>query len=264
MITDVVQRWRDRRDTYRPARETIDPARYEVAPISQGEAKAFVVRNHYSGSMPVPRRCDGLFRRGGLLVGVAVYSEPMQPAVLARLPCHREAARELGRFVLGEEEPANSETFFLARSFEIQRRDGAEGIVSFSDPLARTSADGATVFAGHIGTIYQAKSAVYVGQNRRHTIRLLPSGRVLSDRAQAKIRKFDRNWESAAEQLVRAGAAPLTERDDPRAWLRRWLFLTRAVRHPGNHVYLFPLTRAVRRALPPSKPYPKFLARPPR
>ena len=32
MITTVVQRWRDRRDSYRPAREVADVARFDVEP----------------------------------------------------------------------------------------------------------------------------------------------------------------------------------------------------------------------------------------
>lgn len=263
MITSVVQRWRDRRDSYRPAGETINPAHYEVAPVGREAAKAFVVAHHYSGSFPVAWRCDGLIRCGQL-VGVAVYSEPMQVAVLDRLPCPREAATELGRFVLLQEEKANAESYFLARSFELRRRDGLEGIVSFADPLPRANAAGGAVFGGHIGTIYQATNAVYVGRNRVHTIRLLPDGRVISDRALAKIRKFERNWESAAVLLEQFGAAPLTTRDDPRAWLRTWLpRLTRTARHPGKHVYLFGLDRAVKRALPKSQPYPKLISAPP-
>lgn len=32
----------------------------------------------------------------------------------------------------------------------------------------------------------------------------------------------------------------------------------RTVRHPGNHRYLFGLTKGVKRRLPASLPYPKF------
>ena len=39
-----------------------------------------------------------------------------------------------------------------------------QGVVSFSDPSARTTAAGALVFAGHLGTIYAAHNATYVGR----------------------------------------------------------------------------------------------------
>lgn len=259
MIVDRCQRWRARRDSYRPAGETIVTAHYEVAPIPDDRtAKLFVEANHYSASYPAARFRHGLYW-GGLLVGVAVFSVPMQGAVLDRLPCSREAAVELGRFVLLDRVPSNGESWMLARCFELLRGEGIEGVVSFSDPMPRARADGAVIFAGHVGTIYQAANAVYDGRNRPHTVRLLPDGTVLSDRTIAKIRGRERGWRYAAAHLVRAGAAPLGEDDDARAWLATWLSrLTRTARHPGKHRYLFGLGRAVKRALPKSQPYPKL------
>jgi hypothetical protein len=259
MLTPVVQRWRARRDLYRPAGETIDPRFYEVAAIPDDRtARAFVEANHYSGSFPAARFRFGLFW-GGLLVGVAVFSMPMAAAVLDRLPCPRTAAVELGRFVLLDRVPGNGETWFLARCFELLRREGIEGVVSFSDPMPRPRADGAVVFGGHVGTIYQAANAVYQGRTDRRTIYLLADGTIFSARAISKIRSRERGWRYASVQLARAGAAPLGEGDDARAWLATWLpRLTRATRHPGNHTYLFGLDRAVKRALPKSEPYPKL------
>ena len=47
------QRWRERRDSYRPAGEVIDPRRFEVAPIPDDTtARAFVEAHHYSASYP--------------------------------------------------------------------------------------------------------------------------------------------------------------------------------------------------------------------
>lgn len=81
MITPVVQRWRERRDLYRPAGETIVTAHYEVAVIPDREAKLFIEQHHYAHSMPAARWCFGLFW-GGLLVGVAVFSHPVNDRVL--------------------------------------------------------------------------------------------------------------------------------------------------------------------------------------
>lgn len=44
------QRWRRRRDSYRPAGEPIDPAEYDVVSIDELAAKRFVVEHHYSAS----------------------------------------------------------------------------------------------------------------------------------------------------------------------------------------------------------------------
>lgn len=264
MITPVCQRWRARRDLYRPAGETIVTAHYEVAAIPDDTtARAFIEQHHYSGAYVAARRRYGLFW-GGLLVGVAVFSVPMQGAVLDRLPCPRAASVELGRLVLLDLVPANGETFFLSRAFHLLHREGFEGVVSFSDPMPRTRADGSVSFAGHVGTIYQAASAVYDGRNRPHTVRLLPDGTVICDRTIAKIRGRERNWRSAAAVLERHGAAPLAERDDSRVWLTTWLGrLTRTARRPGKFVYLFGLDRVVKRALAPrAQRYPKFTAAP--
>lgn len=49
---------------------------------------------------------------------------------------------------------------------------------------------------------------------------------------------------------------------DLRAWLASWLpRITRTRRHHGNHRYVFALSRAAKRVVPASLPYPKFDAR---
>jgi hypothetical protein len=254
------QRWRDRRDSYRPAGETIKPTEYEVAPIADdGTAKAFVLGHHYSGSYPAARYRFGLYRRGerGELVGVAVFSHPCSDRVLTNVfPGEALESAELGRFVLLDSVPGNGETWFLARCFEGLRREGLIGIVSFSDPVPRATSDGAVVFPGHIGTIYQAHNAIYLGRATPRTLRLLPDGTVLSDRAVQKIRAKERGWRYAVELLERHGAdAP---DDDLAGWLNLWSGrLTRRVRHPGNHKFAWSLHPTARRQLALSLPYPK-------
>jgi hypothetical protein len=72
----VTQRWRARRDSYRPVGEPIHTRLYEVAPIAiDGPAKDFVIHHHYSGSYPAARFRFGLYRHQ-VLVGVAVFSHP--------------------------------------------------------------------------------------------------------------------------------------------------------------------------------------------
>ena len=58
---DLCQRWRDRREAYRPAGEIIDPRAYAVDVIDRAEARVFIVAHHYSGSYPVNRLNVGLF-----------------------------------------------------------------------------------------------------------------------------------------------------------------------------------------------------------
>lgn len=259
MITPIVQRWRDRRGSYRPAGEPIETSRYEVVAIDKdGPAKAFVAAHHYSGTFPAARFRFGLYR-GVELVGVAVFSQPVNNLSLRCFPGDPSESCELGRFVLLDDVPANGESWCLARCFELIRAEGILGVLSLSDPFPRRDDAGHVVFRGHIGNIYQASNAVYLGRARVDTLRLLPDGSVMHSRALAKIRKRDRGWKYSAALLERHGADPLSDDEDARAWLIRWLpRLCRTVQHPGNHRYAFGLTKQCRRHLPTSKSYPKF------
>jgi hypothetical protein len=258
-VSAVVQRWRERRERYRPAGEVIDTLAHEVAPLAEAEAKAFVTRHHYSGTYPAARFRFGLYR-GPELVGVAVFSHPCRDDVLTNVfPGQATDSVELGRFVLIDSVPGNGETWFLARAFEHLRQEGLRGVVSFSDPVERRSEAGEVITPGHVGTIYQAHNAVYLGRGTARTLRLLPSGLVFSDRAASKIRKQERGWRYAADQLIAAGAPEPS--GDLREWLKLALSLTtRAMRHPGNHKYAWGLQRLTRRALPTTLPYPRKAA----
>src|SRR3546814_5615229 len=82
----------------------------------------------------------------------------------------------------------------------------------------------------------------------------------ISSRAISKIRNDECGQRYAAEQLAAAGARTRRSGENGAHWLadlERSGFLRRQ-KHPGNHVYLFPLTKAARiaaRAVP-SLPYP--------
>jgi hypothetical protein len=261
-----VQRWRDRRASYRRPDEQIRSCEYDVCPIPDDRtARAFIEQHHYSGSFPPACERYGLWHRSEL-VGVAVLGTPMHPRVTAPVfpgVPFREVL-ELSRFVLLDQVPGNAETWMLARVWELLRRDGVAGCVSFSDPHPRTTAEGSVIFPGHLGIIYQAHNGVYVGRGTRRTLALLPDGRVLSARTQQKIRKAERGWRGAVRILVtQYGARPLAvtaTRGDRLGWLREVRrTLCRNLRHPGNHKYAWPLARRLRVALP-SLPYPKRAA----
>lgn len=248
------QRWNRGRDSYRRPDEVIRTADYDVAPVDEATAKAFVLGHHYSATYPAARRRFGLFHRGEL-AGVAVFSQPCNNAALSNVfgAAAGPDAMELGRFVLLDAVPGNGETWFLGQIFRALRREGVAGVLSFSDPMARRSAAGALVFPGHVGTIYQAHNARYLGRAKARTLRLLPDGQVLSDRAISKIRAGERGWRYAAEQLARHGApAPSclghgsADPEELRAWLPAALAqVTRPLRHGGNHRYAWALARGV-------------------
>lgn len=261
MIVSAVQRWHDRRATYRPAREVIDVRAFEVSSIRDDTtARAFVERHHYSGSYPAARFRFGLHERGEL-VGVAVFSQPVNDRSLACLPGTASESAELGRLVLLDRVGANAETWFVARCFDRLRDKGLVGVVSFADDLARRSSSGDVVFPGHVGTIYQAGNACYLGRGSPGTLRVLPNGTVLARRAIAKLNTGTRGWRYTADLLVEHGARSLEAGEDRRAWARASvLAVTRSLRHPGAHKYAWTLHRRDRRHLPASLPYPKITA----
>ncbi|MYT71184.1 hypothetical protein GTY60_16065 [Streptomyces sp. SID8367] len=239
--------------------------------LPEKEAKAFVVGHHYSGTFPVARFRFGLFDLGSgdaRLCGVAVFGVPVRAEVLTLpLPGLEPYVESLecSRFVLLDECPANTESWFLARCFDVLLARGVLGIVSFADPVPRTDASGVTVAVGHVGTIYQATNAVYMGRATPRTVKLLPNGRVLNERMAQKVRDQEQGHEYAERLLTELGATPMRAGADPRVWLRESLEAVgaRNYRHRGVHRYVFRLgtnrrkRESIRLGIPTRAPYPK-------
>jgi len=259
VITPVVQRWREGRDSYRPAREVVDVRRLEVAVIDTDRAaRTFVEAHHYEHTYPAARFRFGLYERAEL-VGVVVFSQPVNDLTLSVLPGAGPERTELGRLVLLDRVGANAESWFVARCFEILRREGLVGVVSFSDPMRRRMVDGTVVTPGHVGIVYQALNATYLGRSRAERRLVLPDGTILHNRGIAKIRKRERGYRPLVARLARFGAPELRDGDDARAWLAAAIAaVARSMRHPGNHKFAWTLQRRDRRFLPASKPYPKI------
>lgn len=232
---------------------------WEVAALDRKTVRSFIRQHHYLKKLPVNRARFGLYNRRGYLCGVAVYGVPANYGAFKPLGCDRDDALELSRLVLLDDRfgalsvPCNGESAFVGECHHRLRREGYAGVISFSDPMKRTTVDGAEITPGHIGGVYQALSAVYLGHSRPGTVLLLPDGQAFHRRTAQKIRHRERNWEAAVEELRGYGAGPMT--GDPGAWLEEWLpKLTRPMSHPGNHKYAFALHRAVRKALPAFNP----------
>ena len=206
LTLNLNQRWLGGRASYRPPSEPIRTSEYDVAEIHDDTtARDFILTHHYSGTYPAARFRMGLYRRGEL-VGVSVCSHPCSDKVLTNVFPGRPASEavELGRFVLLAEVPGNGETWFLARVFDVLKRHKIVGVVSFSDPMPRRNMAGELVFRGHYGGIYAAHNGLYLGRSTPRRLRLLPDGRVFSERAAQKVRKGERGWRYAAAQLEAA------------------------------------------------------------
>lgn len=261
------QRWREGRASYRPAREVIRTTGLDVVELPDDTTpRAFVERHHYARSYPSARWRFALYDRG-TLAGVAVFSHPAEDAVLVNaFPGLADPARdavELGRLVLLDEIGANAESWMVARCFAALRAAGVRAVLSHSDPVPRSTDAGVVVLPGHVGTVYQALNAAYLGRSTPRTLRLFPDGTVWSARAMQKVRAGERGWRGVVAHLAGYGATPLAGDAGPAerlAWVRATASeITRPLRHHGNHRYAWALDRRARRAMSDAtRAYPKL------
>lgn len=271
---------------------------HAVRVIDKATAKAFTINHHYSATFPASVFQCGLFGphdgRSDVLVGVCAFSVPAQPRVITRyLGVAANEGLELGRLVCLDAAPRNSESYLVSKSLRLLRgadRPGqprVRGVVSFADATCYTRADGSVRKPPHIGTIYQATNAVYLGMSPRSRILLDQDGCTYSQRASTKItlaartlargkdhpdfardmRRANGWWPRCQELAKRTGAAlPDLDRDDLGQWYAQTIAsaknqgILRSVRTCGNHIYVWRLDPSV--VLPPAQPYPKQGDRP--
>lgn len=135
------QRWTRRAHSWRHISEGgFDPSRYCVEPISEADARAWIVEHHYSGSYPAASQRYGLFDRSGQMLGACVLGVPMAAAVLTNVfpdLCPVTESLDLSRLVLADQVPANAESWFIARVFAAAAERGVRGVVAFADPVPR-------------------------------------------------------------------------------------------------------------------------------
>ena len=261
------QRWREHRSNYRPAGEPINTSYYDVQPLDFAPARDFIIEHHYSASHPSARFSVGLYRMSQL-VGVAMFSHPQNERTFPR---YVKSVRgtdgiELGRFVLLDDVPANGETWFLCKAFELlhETKPEVRMVLSFSDPVQRRTASGRIILPGHVGTIYQAHNGRYCGKAGRKTLWLDPDGQVMNKRTLSKIRNQEVGAKSAYERLCSMGARPKRRCEAWRDYLKVVLSEApfRKINHPGNHAYIWAVgnkavQRAVLRDALPARSYPK-------
>ena len=255
METSRSQRWRERRALWSCDTEVIDPRRYGVEVIDHEAARAFIAHHHYLPNYPAAQIAVGLFGRGAVLEGVAVFARPAIDRVITAHTGFDDAARGtvLARLILLDRVPQNGESFFVARAFRLLRRErpSIEAVVSYSDPSA-----------GHVGRVYAALSGSYRGISRPRTV-LRVGATTIAGRTLSKIRSGERGQQGAIDQLVRLGLPAPGLAEPPGAWLDRLQRERHLLRHrqPGLFTYCFELTREARRHADglPRLSYPKLL-----
>lgn len=261
------QRWRDGNSCWAPTRSLIDTGRHRIERIGESQARAFLCRHHYSGTMGVARLAVGLFRKEAFqserLAGVAVFGVPIQPAAAQRwcgLPA--PAVVDLNRLALLDEVEFNGESWFVARALALLHKILPEvrGLICYSDPVPRRRADGSTLMPGHRGQCYQSVNMRFVGRSSARTLTLAGDGRVFSERALSKLRNGESGADYAQQQLEASGAPKRNSGESGAAYLQRALAAPgmRRLRHPGNFVYVTGIGRhRSDKGLAPALPYPR-------
>jgi hypothetical protein len=235
------KRWSRGRERFVAPSIRVNPDRYNVALITARDAREFVCREHYSHVMPAMRLSVGLIR-DGQIVGAAVFSHPMQDAVLTKWLGTRDGI-ELGRFCLKSEEPFNTESWFLSRALRILRveKPTIRGVVSMADPMERRNSAGILQKRAHFGQIYRAINSVYRGRSSPRALTLAPDGTLISARAISKVRNTERGERYAQRQIEAAGCDPRLAGESGREWLDRIANQFTRQHHTGNLVFTFAL-----------------------
>ncbi|MFI6290087.1 hypothetical protein ACIBEJ_00795 [Nonomuraea sp. NPDC050790] len=252
-VSDHGQRWRDRSFTWQAERYgAFRPELYGVKAISEGDGKAFVKQHHYSGSYPstrLPGLDDAQFGLFDLsdparerLVGVAAFARPTNDASLANVFPGLDPGVQsvvLGRFVLLDEIPHGGETATLREVFRLAGEQGVRGVLAYADPVARFTAAGQMVFAGHRGTIYRAHNGTYLGRTSPRLEWLLPDATVVQERGLQKVRKGERGARATEQLLVARGASERRPGQCRREWIAQALreVCARQVPHGGKHKF---------------------------
>lgn len=241
------QRWtRNRVHKWTQARpgEEFDRRDYEVRVIDRATAKAFVTGRHYSGSHVACQPSFGLFR-DDRLVGVAAYCVTSDAALRLAFPelTPGTESLELGRLVLAEEEPGNTESYFIGQCNRLLYEAGVVAVMAFADPVPRVVGR-QVLFAGHVGYVYQGTGMRQAGRSTKRTQWQLPDGSYLNGVTMQKIRTQRPGCEAAERRLVEVyGARPRRAGEKPATWLRDAVrddptVGVTLVRHGGCHRYL--------------------------
>jgi hypothetical protein len=125
-----------------------------VGPASTEDVREFARRYHYTGLGNSATWRWGLWH-GVTLLGVVSYNLPTQRTCASVFgPTHAHRVWHMGRLILADAAPRNSESRLIGGSLRAIRRD-------FPDVWAVVTFAASDV--GHVGYVYQATNAIYTG-----------------------------------------------------------------------------------------------------
>jgi hypothetical protein len=146
-----------------------------LIPISRGDAKSLIVRNHYSHSLPGGTKMSfGVILNGRLLGALTFGVGPYLGYKLVNEASSDDVVT-LTRLWLSDELPRNSESKVLGIALRsIKKETNLKFVLAYSDPAA-----------GHLGTIYQATGWLYTGLSSRVPLYNIGDGKFYHSRTLA-------------------------------------------------------------------------------
>lgn len=137
-----------------PQMSRFDPARCALSPVGYEAVREVLAEAHYIGSPGATSISLGLYLDMRLAGVITFGTVPKNNASAICGPARALAVMELTRLALYDWAPRNSESWFIARSFDWLRteRPDVQILVSYADSAQ-----------GHLGTIYQATNWLYTG-----------------------------------------------------------------------------------------------------
>lgn len=125
-----------------------------VGPVSPADVREFTRRYHYTATSGSAVWRWGLWH-GPVLLGIVAYNLPTRSVCESVFGAeHFDKVWHMGRLVLAEDCPRNSESRLIGGSLRAIEREQPHvwAVLTYADTSA-----------GHIGTVYQATNAIYTG-----------------------------------------------------------------------------------------------------
>jgi hypothetical protein len=125
-----------------------------VGPVTPDDVQQFARRYHYTGTGGNMVWRWGLWH-GPVLHGVVAYNLPTRTVCQSVFGVeHVDKVWHMGRLILSDDSPRNSESRLIGGSLKAVERDypGVWAVLTYAAPDA-----------GHIGYVYQATNAIYTG-----------------------------------------------------------------------------------------------------
>lgn len=139
--------------------DDVDPSSFKVrdtlvAAVSTRDVAEFCERWHYTGTSGNDMWRFGLWI-GPTLLGVVSYNLPTRAVCESVFgPEHFDRVWHMGRLVMADVAPSNSESRLIA---------GSLSLISINHPSTWAVVTYAATDQGHVGYVYQATNAIYTG-----------------------------------------------------------------------------------------------------